>query len=168
MTYTFILVTEVGCSLFLSEKFGSFKIVPLPSWWVAAVDLYLLAGSPVIVANLWEVTDKGIDRFAKAMFDCCLEERLTDSVGCVHYNLITEKFNSMQITGTKGNAKKKTSRKTVLENLDTSVRNGCCNHRPKIGSFMGQARKAYKLPYLIGASPVCYGVPTGIRRKKDL
>lgn len=37
---------------------------------------YLLAGSPVIVANLWEVTNKDVDRFAKAIFDCCLEEKL--------------------------------------------------------------------------------------------
>ncbi|XP_058191839.1 separase isoform X2 [Rhododendron vialii] len=129
---------------------------------------YLLAGSPVIVANLWEVTDKDIDRFAKAVFDFCLEERITDSIRCVQCNLVAEKFNSMQITGTKGNAKKKTSRKIELENFDSSIHNDRCNHRPKIGSFMGQAREACKLPFLIGASPVCYGVPTGIHKKKDL
>ena len=36
---------------------------------------YLSTGSPVIVANLWEVTDKDIDRFGKAMLDAWLRER---------------------------------------------------------------------------------------------
>ncbi|KAL6984315.1 separin protein [Sarracenia purpurea var. burkii] len=38
---------------------------------------YLFVGFPVIVANLWEVTDNDIDRFGKAMLDCCLNERET-------------------------------------------------------------------------------------------
>ncbi|GFY89199.1 separase [Actinidia rufa] len=79
---------------------------------------YLLAGSPVIIANLWEVTDKDIDRFGKAMLDCCLKERLTASTGCVQCNAVAEKFKSMQITGTKGIAKKKTSRKKIPEDVD--------------------------------------------------
>ncbi|XP_057465962.1 LOW QUALITY PROTEIN: separase-like [Actinidia eriantha] len=129
---------------------------------------YLLAGSPVIIANLWEVTDKDIDRFGKAMLDCCLKERLTASTGCVQCNVVAEKFKSMQITGTKGIAKKKTSRKKFPEDVDIGTPTECCNHRPKIGSFMGQAREACTLPFLIGASPVCYGVPTGISKKKEL
>ncbi|KAI8026960.1 Separase [Camellia lanceoleosa] len=129
---------------------------------------YLLAGSPVIVANLWEVTDKDIDRFGKAMLDCLLKERSTASTGCVQCTSVAEKFKSMKITGTKGNAKKKTSRKNMPEDFDDSICNNCCNHRPKIGSFMGQAREACILPFLIGASPVCYGVPTCISKKKDL
>ncbi|KAL7205879.1 hypothetical protein ACSBR2_018738 [Camellia fascicularis] len=129
---------------------------------------YLLAGSPVIVANLWEVTDKDIDRFGKAMLDCLLKERSTASTGCVQCTSVAEKFKSMKITGTKGNDKKKTSRKNMPEDFDDSICNNCCNHRPKIGSFMGQAREACILPFLIGASPVCYGVPTCISKKKDL
>ena len=106
---------------------------------------YLLAGSPVIVANLWEVTDKDIDRFGKAMLDAWLRER-----GC------------------KGNVRRKTRRKKSPEVHDTSSIKDSCDHGPKIGSFMSQAREVCKLPFLIGASPVCYGIPTGIRRKTDL
>src|SRR5690554_3902175 len=29
---------------------------------------YLLAGCPTLVANLWDVTDRDLDRFSKAMF----------------------------------------------------------------------------------------------------
>ena len=106
---------------------------------------YLLAGSPVIVANLWEVTDKDIDRFGKAMLDAWLRER-----GC------------------KGNVRRKTRRKKSPEVHDTSSIKDSCDHGPKIGSFMSQACEACTLPFLIGASPVCYGIPTGIRRKTDL
>ncbi|KAL6180528.1 hypothetical protein ACLB2K_047190 [Fragaria x ananassa] len=42
---------------------------------------YLLAGSPVVVANLWDVTDTDIDRFAKSMLDSWLKARLSPCVG---------------------------------------------------------------------------------------
>ncbi|XP_048596928.1 separase-like isoform X3 [Brassica napus] len=35
---------------------------------------YLLAGSPAIVANLWDVTDRDIDRFGKALLEAWLRE----------------------------------------------------------------------------------------------
>ncbi|KAG6409188.1 hypothetical protein SASPL_132222 [Salvia splendens] len=91
---------------------------------------YILAGSPVIVANLWEVTDKDIDRFGKAMLNAWLRERSTASSECA------------RCVPTK------------------------CIHRPRIASFMAQARDACNLGFLIGASPVCYGVPTGIIKRK--
>ncbi|XP_057803899.1 separase isoform X2 [Salvia miltiorrhiza] len=93
---------------------------------------YILAGSPVIVANLWEVTDKDIDRFGKAMLNAWLRERSAASSECA------------QCMPTK------------------------CIHRPRIASFMAQARDACTLGFLIGASPVCYGVPTGIIKRKAL
>ncbi|CAL8997984.1 unnamed protein product [Prunus brigantina] len=129
---------------------------------------YLLAGSPVIVANLWEVTDKDINRFAKAMLDSWLKERWSLSEGCVQCK-VAEEFEAMSIRGCKGNAKKKVSKKKLPEACESSnppIRISC-DHKPKIGSFMSQAREACSLPFLTGASPVCYGVPTGIR-KKDL
>ena len=36
---------------------------------------YLSAGSAVMVVNLWEATDKDIDRFGKVMLDTWLRER---------------------------------------------------------------------------------------------
>ena len=129
---------------------------------------YLLAGSPVIVANLWEVTDKDIDRFGKAMLDAWVRERSAASIDCSQCNLISNEFKSMNIGGSRRNGKKKLSRKKSLEACNISACNDSCNHRPKIGSFVSQAREACTLPFLIGASPVCYGIPTGIKEKKDL
>ncbi|PON60261.1 Peptidase C50, separase [Parasponia andersonii] len=128
---------------------------------------YLLAGSPVIVANLWDVTDKDIDRFGKAMLNAWLKERLGASSSCDKCNLLSEELEALSLRGGKGNAKK-ISRKKLAEASERDSSTGCCDHKPKIGAFMGQAREACTLPFLIGASPVCYGVPTGIRNKKDL
>ncbi|XP_015580756.1 separase [Ricinus communis] len=129
---------------------------------------YLLAGSPVIVANLWEVTDKDIDRFGKVMLDAWLKERSIASSDCIQCNLLAEEFEAMNLKDRKVATKKRVQKKKEPETCDGDALKNSCNHRPKIGSFMSQAREACRLPYLIGASPVCYGVPTGIRRKKDL
>ncbi|KAL6494538.1 hypothetical protein OROGR_031338 [Orobanche gracilis] len=101
---------------------------------------YILAGSPVIVANLWEVTDKDIDRFGKEMMNAWLRERSATSSECAQCNVPPT-----------NNSKSKN-----------------CSHRPRIGSFMGQARDACNLGFLVGASPVCYGVPTGITKRKNV
>ena len=129
---------------------------------------YLLAGSPLIVANLWEVTDNDIDRFGKAMLDAWLRERSSPSLGCAQCDLVVEELEATTIWGCKGNVRRKTRRKKSPEVHDTSSIKDSCDHGPKIGSFMSQAREACTLPFLIGASPVCYGIPTGIRRKTDL
>ncbi|KAL1336318.1 hypothetical protein HN51_030706 [Arachis hypogaea] len=126
---------------------------------------YLLAGSPVIVANLWEVTDKDIDRFGKAMLDAWLKQRSDLPKECFQCNLLSEEFEAMNL---KGKAKRKGARKKVQESAETDSPRINCGHRPKIGAFMGQAREVCTLPFLTGASPICYGVPTGIWRKNNI
>ncbi|KAF8019982.1 hypothetical protein BT93_G0618 [Corymbia citriodora subsp. variegata] len=128
---------------------------------------YLLAGSPVIVANLWEVTDKDIDRFGKAMLDAWLKER-SNSSGCILCSSLANEFKAIDIKNNGGNPRKKLSKKKLPELSNTKKCSDTCHHKPMIGSFMGQAREACTLPFLIGASPVCYGVPTGIKRKMNV
>ncbi|XP_010245919.1 PREDICTED: separase isoform X3 [Nelumbo nucifera] len=128
---------------------------------------YLLAGSPAIVANLWEVTDKDIDRFGRAMLAAWLQERSTSSIDCGQCNLVSNEFGSLRISRTMENSKKG-RRKKLQEAPSSDTCKDCSGQRPKIGSFMSQAREACTLPFLIGASPVCYGVPTAIGKKKDL
>ncbi|KAF6164599.1 hypothetical protein GIB67_032827 [Kingdonia uniflora] len=130
---------------------------------------YLLAGSPVIVANLWDVTDKDIDKFGKSMLNAWLQERSTSSTNSTSSGSLVEEFESMNIRDSKKNAKKKVTRGRKQKEVITENRfEISCNHRPMIGSFMSEAREACKLPFLIGAAPVCYGVPTSIKKKKDL
>ncbi|XP_014518647.1 separase isoform X1 [Vigna radiata var. radiata] len=127
---------------------------------------YLLAGSPAIVGNLWEVTDKDIDRFGKAMYDAWLKERSDMSSECCQCNLLSEEFEAMNLKGCKGRAKRKAPQKK-LQLAENELPKNCC-HRRKIGAFMGQAREVCTLPFLTGASPVCYGVPTGIWKKRNI
>ncbi|XWS55202.1 hypothetical protein CRYUN_Cryun10bG0154400 [Craigia yunnanensis] len=128
---------------------------------------YLRAGSPVTIANLWEVTDKDIDRFGKAVLNAWLRERM-NLADCSQCNLLVKEFKAMKIKGRKGNSRKKVASSNLAETTNGGSFKNACDHRPKIGSFVGQARETCTLPFLNGASPVCYGVPTGIWRKTDL
>ncbi|CAN7071285.1 unnamed protein product [Brassica oleracea var. botrytis] len=137
---------------------------------------YLLAGSPAIVANLWDVTDRDIDRFGKALLEAWLRERSDSSSppsegGCSQCELLANELAAMNLKGnnTKRTRKPSSRNKAAQSNVDRSGKTECNHkHGRKIGSFMAAAREVCTLPYLIGAAPVCYGVPTGITRKKGL
>ena len=73
---------------------------------------YLLAGCPAAVANLWDVTDRDIDRFAQAV---------------------------------------------LMKWLKKEKKGG-----NDVAVSVAGARGVCKLPTLIGAAPVCYGVPTNV------
>ncbi|PIA27888.1 hypothetical protein AQUCO_07400015v1, partial [Aquilegia coerulea] len=95
---TLLMGCSSGCLLFM----GSYN----PQGVVLS---YLLAGSPAIVANLWEVTDKDIDRFGKAMFNAWLVERSTSTIGCNPRNLV-EEFESMNIASSEENGAREVAR----------------------------------------------------------
>lgn len=92
---------------------------------------YLLGGSPAVLANLWDVTDKDIDRFSKALLNSWLREDSADEKKCSQCS---------------------------------QVKRCSCSQR-RIASNLSEARSAFRIPLLIGASPVCYGVPTIIRKR---
>ncbi|VFQ59063.1 unnamed protein product [Cuscuta campestris] len=148
------------CSASLLMGCSSGSLISNGAYIPQGAPLYFLsAGSPIIVATLWDVTDKDIDRFGKAMLECWFRERSTTAIygGCDQCMAgVSEEFECLDIAGKKGKGKKGMNKSSCS-----------CRHRPRVGSFMGQARKACVLPYLIGAAPVCYGVPTGITRKTD-
>lgn len=128
---------------------------------------YMLAGAPIVVANLWEVTDLDIDRFAKAVLKSFLEERSMSSAGCIQCSLLAEELKSMSVIQSKGNTRKGRGKKKTVDSMPDVSGEYCFRHKLRAGYFVSKARKACKLPFLIGAAPVCYGVPTGIRKKKD-
>ncbi|KAE8690720.1 separase-like isoform X2 [Hibiscus syriacus] len=131
---------------------------------------YIQAGSPVTIANLWEVTDKDIDRFGKAVLHAWLRERMDVAEDCSQCNQLLKEFEAMKIRGggRKGNSKKKGASSNLVETENNGSAGDVCEHRAMIGSFVGKARESCTLPFLNGAAPVCYGVPTGIVRKRPL
>jgi separase len=60
-----------GCSSGSLKEMGEFDRVGTPF-------NYMLAGCPLLVANLWDVTDRDIDKFSQAVFDSL---RLTPTRG---------------------------------------------------------------------------------------
>lgn len=77
---------------------------------------YILAGCPLAIANLWDVTDKDIDRYCGTL----LNDWLSHEPG---------------------------------KNAELAVQT---------------ARAACKLPFLIGAAPVCFGMPTTALTKSTM
>ncbi|GIL87403.1 hypothetical protein Vretifemale_15525 [Volvox reticuliferus] len=97
---------------------------------------YLLAGCPALVANLWDVTDRDIDRFSQALMHAWL--------GCTGAMPAA----SSTICG---------SAPTVAKPERPCTVRGICE---PLGLAVAHSRSACKLPYLIGAAPVCYGLPS--------
>ncbi|GAB2265099.1 hypothetical protein Dimus_000166 [Dionaea muscipula] len=131
---------------------------------------YLLAGSPVVVANLWEVTDKDIDRFGKSLLKAWVVERsTTSSTKCFNCRLLAEALDSVDLNrGTRsGKSSARGKKKKSKEDGGDGTCRNCCRPKHKVGYFISKARDTCRLKYLTGAAPVCYGVPTGITRKKD-
>ncbi|CAM9140010.1 unnamed protein product [Scytosiphon promiscuus] len=55
----------MGCSSGRLKGYGDFEPMGMAT-------SYLMGGSPAVVANLWDVTDKDIDRFSMALFEAFL------------------------------------------------------------------------------------------------
>ncbi|XP_062221862.1 separase [Phragmites australis] len=126
---------------------------------------YLFAGSPAVIANLWDVSDKDIDRFSKALLDSWLQENFADGKNCSQCCQLTQEFESMNIAA-KENGRTRRKGTRGKKSLQINDSNKCCScSQRRIASYLSEARRACRLPLLIGASPVCYGVPTVIKKK---
>lgn len=99
---------------------------------------YLLAGSPVVVGNLWSVSDNDESLFTRAMF-LELAEEIKDA-------------QQDDVLAAEGRAKRKNN----------------CVLKHRFGAFMAHAREACQFPFFTGAAAICYGVPTAIRYKRSL
>ncbi|KAM0870738.1 hypothetical protein ACQ4PT_039815 [Festuca glaucescens] len=131
---------------------------------------YLFAGSPSVIANLWDVSDKDIDRFSKALLNSWLQENFKATKTCPKCcRSLTHEFETMTIAAKdNGRQRRKGTRRGQKQQQTAEIDGGsnCCNCRHRrIASHISEARRACRLPLMIGASPVCYGVPTLIRKK---
>jgi separase len=108
-------VILMGCSSGKTVGKGAFE----PQ---GAIHAFVLAKSPCVVANLWDVTDKDIDRFTMRLLDLSFPSKASRS-----------------------------------DSGGAEARRGDC--RVSLVEATSAARTACKLPYLVGAAPVCFGVP---------
>lgn len=97
---------------------------------------YLHAGSPALVATLWDVTDKDIDRFAQSTFD--------------KWGLTRERDASDSEAEMGSRRKGKSRRVKSPVSGDRAV---------ALDEAVAKSRRSCLLKYLNGAAPVIYGVP---------
>lgn len=98
---------------------------------------FLLAGCPTVVANLWDVTDRDLDRFSKAMFtEWGLDNNLS-------YDSEDRLMDMGQPPSDKEEARP--PRQSIVEAV-------------KI------AREECRLKYLVGAASVVYGIPCFVKQ----
>lgn len=94
---------------------------------VRCFESWLQTGCPAAVTNLWDVTDRDIDRFSR-----CLLEKWIGAPG----------------------------------QDDENRRSSCARegpHSAQLSETVSFGRKSCRLPYLTGAAPVCYGIPTQVK-----
>ncbi|KAJ3405453.1 hypothetical protein CcCBS67573_g03431 [Chytriomyces confervae] len=113
---------------------------------------YLIGGCPSLVANLWDVTDRDIDRFSKKLFV---------KIGVAEGNAFGE--------NEAGSRKKLRAAKISEEPTEEStIESRFYKHEPCLSQMAGNlsvpegvavSREACELKYLVGAAPVVYGVP---------
>ena len=110
---------------------------------------YLMGGCSMVVGNLWDVTDKDIDRFCLGVV-----KRMTS--GGRKRSEITEDDKEEEEGKKKRGRKKKgksgkRKKKVVVEEEEMVV--------VDVLRSISSARDDCKMKYMIGAAPVVYGVP---------
>ena len=122
----------MGCSSGLMTEAGDFE--PYGTPWN-----YMHAGSPALVATLWDVTDKDIDRFASSVFE--------------QWGLV----DASQSNTDNQSGKKPRGRRAEKPNSAVSPGSAC------LDTAVAGSRGACILKYLNGAAPVVYGVPVFLK-----
>ena len=119
----------MGCSSGALTEAGEFEPFGPP------ID-YMLAGCPALVATLWDVTDKDIDRFAKSTFEL--------------WGLFNSQLTHSEQTS-KGKGKKRASPSPI------------CGEQKSLVKAVAEGRKACNFRYLTAAAVCVYGIPVYLK-----
>ncbi|CAM6035438.1 unnamed protein product [Sphagnum compactum] len=174
------------CAAALLMGCSSGRLSPRGDYEPAGVPLsYLIASCPAAIANLWDVTDGDIDRFSRFLLHKWLnidQPPLPPLVNDSLMKAVPTRLNSKsseaalremlqeQFTAKSGelpHARRNT--KATERKLEFGIQQAE-ETRPRMVmcTAVGEARNSCRLPYLIGASPVYYGVPTSIQKIIDI
>ena len=122
---------------------------------------YMLAGCPTVVANLWDVTDRDLDRFSKALFTLW---GLDDSSGKGNEGALTSAsrdsvwLSASPMEGSYGDS-------NYSSVIDTRTRHSLQRPRLSIVEAVKEAREECRLKYLVGAATVVYGIPCFLKTR---
>ncbi|KAF9919277.1 hypothetical protein BX616_009980 [Lobosporangium transversale] len=112
---------------------------------------YLLAGCPTIVANLWDVTDKDLDRFSMATFQMWGLDRNRSYMASFEEkpNYMEQGLDDVIAEGLDNLEEGKIELKSYDD----------CEPQLSLVEAVKEAREKCKLKYLVGAASVVYGIP---------
>ena len=146
----------MGCSSGALKEAGEFQPYGMPL-------AYLLGGSAAVVANLWDVTDKDIDKFSKKALE---EWGLFSSSSASRYAKtgVGEVGKTPAKTPrkrSKSRGRDRTTDDTGLFGTGVLVGEGGGGGKGKVSlvEAVARGRAECHLKYLNGAAPVVYGVP---------
>lgn len=143
----------MGCSSGALKEAGEFEPYGMPL-------AYLLGGSAAVVANLWDVTDKDIDRFSKKVLE---DWGLLRGVGA---STTVKGKAAVPATPARNKSKSRERKMPMGGGLDdgglfgvVSSSQGMGKGKISLVEAVAAGRKECHLKYLNGAAPVVYGVP---------
>jgi separase len=150
--------------------------------WIFTHLVGRVPGSPTAVANLWDVTDVDIDRFASAVLDSwlgpALEPPVSTTAGPSLEAAVEQKRatratldDDMSAVVGENAASASLPAQAAVGGSDADVSTASGVDVTTVESLEGRrsqciaatiaaARHICRLPHLIGAAPVCYGIPT--------
>ncbi|KAF9921248.1 hypothetical protein FBU30_008775 [Linnemannia zychae] len=114
---------------------------------------YMLAGCPTVVASLWDVTDRDLDRFSKALFTYWGLDDIFGQEGRSPNNAHHGSIQTRIVT------------QGLSDEMETDIdmnerrRAGLQKPRLSIVEAVKEAREECRLKYLVGAATVVYGIP---------
>ncbi|CDZ96287.1 Regulator of spindle pole body duplication [Phaffia rhodozyma] len=152
-----------GCSSGQLKDYGEFDRNGTP--WN-----YMLAGCPTVVGNLWDVTDKDIDRLSEHVLSLVQSSSSPPSSasGLSSKGHTDNAVNGGELTNGNGtlsrslrqSSKPTTKSNTVEIKIETSKNKEKRAKRGRtLAEAVGSSRDVCKLKYLTGAAPVVYGIP---------
>ena len=119
---------------------------------------YLSAGSPAVVGNLWDVTDGDIDRFCAALLAGWLPGTAADSSNGSRNGSSGSRNGSSGSNGSSSGERIMGDR-TAAAGVPSSL-SAAAAGAAAVSASVSAARNACRLPFIVGAAPVCFGVPT--------
>jgi separase len=124
---------------------------------------YPLTHSPAVLANLWDVTDRDIDRLSYGVFSrwgLCEGER-PKSRGSDDGQFEPERGMGLDFGGGSIGERKRQLQASIRGKKYVATRKGV-----SLSEALAMAREDCTLKYLNGAAPVIYGVPVFLEERK--
>ena len=125
--------------------------------------VYLMRGASWVVANIWDVTDKDIDWLSIHCISAALPDLVTVESDRMKLPCDPQTLNKPILCGRETAVSVVTEWQIGEERIYTADNvedSPSCRFHGHVATALSKSRDICKLKYLVGASPVMYGIPT--------